>query len=174
MIEANNLHVDNSSLTGESEPQPRSTEPESDLAIEAKNLAFFGTLVVEGSGVGLVTSVGNNTVMGRIASLVSGLSHTETPMAKEITNFVHVITAVAVVLSLGFFALGVLLRYQWIEAIVFFISIMVANVPEGLPATVTVSLALTARKMAKNNCLVKTRWRRLGPSRQSARTRPAL
>uniref|UniRef100_A0A6Q2XHX3 Sodium/potassium-transporting ATPase subunit alpha n=1 Tax=Esox lucius TaxID=8010 RepID=A0A6Q2XHX3_ESOLU len=79
----------------------------------------------------------------------------KTPIAKEIEHFIHLITGVAVFLGITFFILAVFLGYSWLEAVIFLIGIIVANVPEGLLATVTVCLTLTAKRMAKKNCLVK-------------------
>merc|ERR1719220_2797190 len=93
--------------------------------------------------------------MGRIATLASGLETGETPIAKEIEHFIKIITGVAVFLGVIFFGLSFLLGYNFIQAVVFLIGIIVANVPEGLLATVTVCLTLTAKRMAKKNCLVK-------------------
>ncbi len=77
--------------------------------------------------------------MGRIASLASSLDSGQTPIAKEIEHFIHIISGVAVFLGLTFLILSLILGYGWLEAVVFLIGIIVANVPEGLPATVTVS-----------------------------------
>merc|ERR1712115_235248 len=139
VIEARGFKVDNSSLTGESEPQTRSPEFTNENPLETRNLAFFSTNAVEGTCVGMVVNIGDNTVMGRIAGLASGLEGGQTPIAKEIEHFIHIITAVAVFLGVTFFIIG----------------IIVANVPEGLLATVTVCLTLTAKRMAAKNCLVK-------------------
>merc|ERR1712088_850782 len=139
VIEARGFKVDNSSLTGESEPQTRSPEFTNENPLETRNLAFFSTNAVEGTCIGMVVNIGDNTVMGRIAGLASGLEGGQTPIAKEIEHFIHIITAVAVFLGVSFFIIG----------------IIVANVPEGLLATVTVCLTLTAKRMASKNCLVK-------------------
>merc|ERR550519_3233210 len=93
--------------------------------------------------------------MGRIAALASGVESGDTPIAQEIEHFIHIISAVAVFLGVSFFCLSFLLGYTWLEAVIFLIGIIVANVPEGLLATVTVCLTLTAKRMAKKNCLVK-------------------
>lgn len=77
--------------------------------------------------------------MGRIASLTSGLVVGKTPIAVEIEHFIRLITAVAVFLGVSFFGLSLILGYGWLEAVIFLIGIIVANVPEGLLATVTVS-----------------------------------
>merc|ERR1719454_1669766 len=149
------MKVDNSSLTGESEPQSRGVECTNENPIETKNIAFFSTNCVEGSAKGVVIKCGDNTVMGRIASLASGLEVGDTPIAREIEHFIHIITGVAVFLGVTFFIISLCLKYTWLEAVVFLIGIIVANVPEGLLATVTVCLTLTAKRMAKKNCLVK-------------------
>lgn len=155
VIQAHGFKVDNSSLTGESEPQSRSAEFTNDNPLETKNLAFFSTNAVEGTMIGLVVSTGDRTVMGRIANLASGLEMGETPIAKEIAHFIHIITGVAVFLGVSFFVIAFILGYHWLDAVIFLIGIIVANVPEGLLATVTVCLTLTAKRMASKNCLVK-------------------
>jgi len=155
VIECRGFKVDNSSLTGESEPQSRGPEFTHENPLETKNLAFFSTNAVEGTCVGMVVNIGDNTVMGRIAGLASGLEGGQTPIAKEIEHFIHIITAVAVFLGVSFFVIAFILGYNWLDAVIFLIGIIVANVPEGLLATVTVCLTLTAKRMAAKNCLVK-------------------
>merc|ERR1712038_270323 len=155
VVEATNFKVDNSSLTGESEPQTRTPEFTNDNPLETKNLAFFSTNAVEGTAKGIVVNIGDHSVMGRIAGLASGLESGDTPIAKEIAHFIHLITAVAVFLGVSFFIIAFILGYHWLDAVIFLIGIIVANVPEGLLATVTVCLTLTAKRMASKNCLVK-------------------
>uniref|UniRef100_H2Z2K8 Potassium-transporting ATPase alpha chain 2 n=1 Tax=Ciona savignyi TaxID=51511 RepID=H2Z2K8_CIOSA len=166
-----NMKVDNSSLTGEAEPQARGIECTHDNPLETKNIAFFSTNCVEGdsyssvvtyivfmiacSGQGIVIKCGDHTVMGRIATLASGLSSGQTPIAREIAHFIHIITGFAVFLGVTFFIISMALGYHWILSVVYLIGIIVANVPEGLLATVTVCLTLTAKRMARKNCLVK-------------------
>jgi len=155
VISAHGFKVDNSSLTGESEPQSRGSDFTNDNPLETKNLAFFSTNAVEGTCRGVVIQCGDNTVMGRIANLASGLEMGDTPIAKEIAHFIHLITGVAVFLGVTFFIIAFILGYYWLDAVIFLIGIIVANVPEGLLATVTVCLTLTAKRMASKNCLVK-------------------
>nr|CAD7260090.1 unnamed protein product [Timema shepardi] len=155
VIESRGFKVDNSSLTGESEPQSRGADFTHENPLETKNLAFFSTNAVEGTAKGVVISCGDHTVMGRIAGLASGLDTGETPIAKEIHHFIHLITGVAVFLGVTFFVIAFILGYHWLDAVIFLIGIIVANVPEGLLATVTVCLTLTAKRMASKNCLVK-------------------
>lgn len=86
-----------------------------------------------------MVKIGDKSVMGRIANLASGLEVGETPIAKEIAHFIHIITGVAVFLGVTFFVIAFILGYFWLDAVIFLIGIIVANVPEGLLATVTVS-----------------------------------
>ena len=88
---------------------------------------------------GLVIFTGDRTVMGRIANLASGLEVGQTPISREIEHFIHLITGVAVFLGVTFFVIAFILGYDWLDAVIFLIGIIVANVPEGLLATVTVS-----------------------------------
>jgi len=155
VLKASGFKVDNSSLTGESEPQTRTAEFTAENPLETKNIAFFSTNAVEGTCSGMVIRTGDRTVMGRIANLASGLSTGDTPIAREIEHFIHIITSVAVFLGVTFFIIAFALGYYWLDAVIFLIGIIVANVPEGLLATVTVCLTLTAKRMAKKNCLVK-------------------
>merc|ERR1719414_2026630 len=155
VVQSSNFKVDNSSLTGESEPQLRTNEFTDENPMETRNVAFFSTYAVEGSAKGIVIQTGDRTAMGRIAILASGLETEDTPIAKEIHHFINIITGVAVFLGVTFFIIAFILGYYWLDAVIFLIGIIVANVPEGLLATVTVCLTLTAQRMASKNCLVK-------------------
>eukprot|EP00959_Pyramimonas_sp_CCMP1952_P270988 5665526-Pyramimonas_sp.AAC.1 len=147
--------VDNSSLTGESEPQDRGTVCSQAVtsAFEAENLCFFTTIVTTGQGVGVVVGTADNTAMGQIAGLATETATHDSPISIEIEKFIHLISAVAIVLGVTFFIIGISLGTDIIKNVVFMIGIIVANVPEGLLATVTVSLALTAKRMHKKNVL---------------------
>ena len=144
------------------------------MPLETANLAFVSTSAVEGTARGVVIRRGDATVMGRIAHLAAGLETGETPIAKEISHFVRIITIIAVALGISFGVIAFALGYSWKQVVVFVIGIIVANVPEGLLATVTVStrpspvpslptptnplqvaLTLTAKRMARKQCLVK-------------------
>ncbi|XP_053419918.1 potassium-transporting ATPase alpha chain 2 isoform X1 [Nycticebus coucang] len=155
VLSAQGCRVDNSCLTGESEPQSRCCEFTHENPLETKNICFYSTTCLEGTATGLVISTGDRTIIGHIASLASGVGNEKTPIAVEIEHFVHIVAGVAVSIGVLFFIIAVSLKYQVLDAIIFLISIIVANVPEGLLATVTVTLSLTAKRMAKKNCLVK-------------------
>lgn len=154
------MKVNNASLTGESDDLLRVCEPGGKGSnvqniFEAPNVAFFGTQCTEGSGQGIVIKVGDSTVIGLIASLSQSAEKKETPLSMEIERFICIISAVAIFLGVFFFFFGVAYGYDYITNLVFAIGIIVANVPEGLLCTVTVSLALTAQRMAKKQVLVK-------------------
>ncbi|XP_051787858.1 potassium-transporting ATPase alpha chain 2-like [Erpetoichthys calabaricus] len=155
VVAAQGCKVDNSSLTGESEPQSRSPELTHDNPLETKNIGFYSTTCLEGTATGLVISTGDQTIIGRIAFLASGVGDEKTPIAIEIEHFVHIVGGFACSVGVIFFVISLGMGYNIMDAIVFLIGIIVANVPEGLIATVTVSLSLTAKRMAKKNCLVK-------------------
>ena len=160
VISANELHVDNASLTGEAEPQQRTGEIEKVVdgrpppVMEAKNIAFYGTIISSGAGLGIVVGIGDNTAMGQIANLTTGQEKKRTPINEEIRKFILLISAIAITLGVTLFGIG-FAQTTFIKNIVFAIGIIVANVPEGLLATVTVSLALTAKRMSHRKVLVK-------------------
>jgi sodium/potassium-transporting ATPase subunit alpha len=149
------MKVNNASLTGESDDLLRKVEKTADNPLETANLAFFGTACTFGTGTGVVINTGDKTVIGQIANLAQSAQTTETPLSHEIERFIKQISAVAISLGVTFFILGLIYGYSIITNLVFAIGIIVANVPEGLLATVTVSLALTAKRMAKKKVLVK-------------------
>ncbi|EAS01865.1 Na,H/K antiporter P-type ATPase alpha subunit family protein (macronuclear) [Tetrahymena thermophila SB210] len=157
ILESNEMKVDNSPLTGESEPLLRTTEcshPES--YIETSNIAFFGTLCKEGNGKGIVICTGDNTMLGQIADLSSGEKKVKTPLRIELDRFVVLITVIAIVLGVAFFLLALLyMNYKVTDCLVFGIGILVANVPEGLLGCITISLAITAKNLSAKNVLVK-------------------
>ena len=150
------LEVDNSSLTGESDACKRDNKPCDDIPRESTNLLFFGTLIVNGKGRGVVIATGDNTFMGRTAQLAASTEGEDTPIAKEIKDFVIKVSAIAIILGISFFLVGWLVNdTPFVRNVIFLIGIIVANVPEGLLATVTVSLTLTARRMFDKNVRVK-------------------
>ncbi|KAM3718328.1 Sodium/potassium-transporting ATPase subunit [Dirofilaria immitis] len=123
--------------------------------LETNNLILFGTGAVEGKCTGIVILTGDRTIMGRIAYLTSRVDSGKTPIAREIDHFIKIIGIVATTIGISFFIIGLIYGYTFVEALVFLIGIIVANVPEGIIATMTVCLTLTAVKMRRKNCLVK-------------------
>uniref|UniRef100_M3Y4N0 Sodium/potassium-transporting ATPase subunit alpha n=1 Tax=Mustela putorius furo TaxID=9669 RepID=M3Y4N0_MUSPF len=155
ILQAQGCKVDNSSLTGESEPQTRSPECTHESPLETRNIAFFSTMCLEGTAQGLVVNTGDRTIIGRIASLASGVENEKTPIAIEIEHFVDIIAGLAILFGATFFVVAMCIGYTFLRAMVFFMAIVVAYVPEGLLATVTVCLSLTAKRLASKNCVVK-------------------
>ncbi|KAM5147388.1 LOW QUALITY PROTEIN: potassium-transporting ATPase alpha chain 2-like [Callospermophilus lateralis] len=155
LLSSQGCKVDNSSLTGEYEPQSRSTEFTHENPLETKNIGFYSTTCLEGTATVMVINTGDRTIIGRIASLASGVGNEKTPIAIEIEHFVHIVAGVAISIGIIFFIIAVSMKYRVLDSIIFLIGIIVANVPEGLLATVTVTLSLTAKWMTKKNCLVK-------------------
>jgi len=163
LISATEMKINNASLTGESDDLLRIVNMENgkslgdkkDNIFEADNVAFFGTQCTDGHGMGMVIKVGDSTIIGLIAGLTMVAETVETPLSIEIELFIKLIGAVALILGITFFLFGVAYGYDYITNLVFAIGIIVANVPEGLLCTVTVSLALTAERMAKKQVLVK-------------------
>mmetsp|Transcript_5667 Transcript_5667/g.8787 ORF Transcript_5667/g.8787 Transcript_5667/m.8787 type:complete len:833 (+) Transcript_5667:210-2708(+) len=152
---SDSFQVDNAALTGESEPQKRSSVCTHDDPLETQNLCFFGTLAPEGSCKAIVIETGDRTVMGRVAALAMSTKKEQTPINKEIHHFILIISGIALFLGLTFFLLNIGIGTPFIENLVFMIGIIVANVPEGLLATVTVCLTLTAKRMHAKKVLVK-------------------
>ncbi len=155
LFEVNALKVDNSPLTGESEPQLRKTERTHENILESRNVVFSGTLVQTGNGKALVYGTGMRTQIGTIVQLTKETTRIATPIRKELDHFIRVISAIAIVLGVLFFGISVVMGKQLIGSLIFAIGIIVANVPEGLLPTVTLALSMASKRMAKKNALVK-------------------
>lgn len=150
------LKVDNSPLTGEADLLLRKRDCTNDNALETANLVFFGTLMKEGKGKGIVVRIGARTVLAQIASVASSGEKVKTPLRIELDRFVLIITVIALVLGvIFFFSAKYAVGYSWTDCIVFGIGIIVANVPEGLLGCITISLAITAKRLHAKHVLVK-------------------
>lgn len=156
LIEQSVLKVDHSALTGESEPQLRSLKATSGDVLRSRNMVFSGTLVQSGSGTAVVVATGDHTQIGRIARETSEVKSQQSHLQMQIGHFIRIISYIAIFLGVLFFLLGVFVTGapMWIS-MVFAIGIIVANVPEGLLPTVTLTLSIAAQRMARLNVLVK-------------------
>lgn len=156
LIEAAEMRVDLSSLTGESQPKRRTAEPVTDgHLLDIPNLVFAGTPVLSGRGRAVVFATGMQTEFGKIARLSTHVETGLSPLQKEIVKVTHVVALLSLVMGGAFFVIGVSMGLGfWISAI-FGIGIIVANVPEGLLPTVTLALALGSQRMAKRHALIK-------------------
>jgi sodium/potassium-transporting ATPase subunit alpha len=156
LIETKYIMVNNAPLTGESEPVPLKSEPCEGELIESRNIVFAGTTVVSGSGKAVVFSTGMRTEFGRIAHLTSVVEAGLSPLQKEIVKATRIIAFLATVMGIAFFFIGQFIGKSFWENFIFAIGIIVANVPEGLLPTVTLSLAMGSQRMAKKMALIKT------------------
>jgi len=160
LIEASDMRVDNSALTGESKPIHKTSAAVSDgrdfLWTETPNLVFAGTTVSSGYGKAAVIATGMDTEIGRIASLTQELKDEKSPLQLEIETVTRVVTVLSVAMGVIFFVVGTSLgKLGLATAFLFAIGIIVANVPEGLLPTVSLSLAMAVQRMVKRNVLVK-------------------
>ncbi len=156
LLESNSLYINMSSLNGESVPVLRDTEPgDARRELDADNMVYAGTTVVSGSGVAVVTATGHATEFGKIAVMTKNVQKTLTPMQKEIITITRVLTIIAVAMGIVFFILGLFSDRGFLIASIFALSLIVANVPEGMLPTITLSLSLASQRMAKRNALIK-------------------
>lgn len=155
LLVANEMKVNNASLTGESEDLLRVPEENKTNIFESPNVAFFGTLCTNGNGTGIVFKTGDDTVIGQIANLAQTAESGETPIARELDHFIKLVSCIAIASGLIFFCIDFIYKYPIIQNISYMIGIIVANVPEGLLITVTVCMALAAQRMAARRVLVK-------------------
>lgn len=156
ILSCSNFSTDMSSLTGESKPIKHTPQNTNANPLESKNMAYFGSPVVEGSARGIVVAVGEMTQIGKIAGLVTGLEKEETPIAKEITHFIKIICQVAFFFGTIFFIMVYLVEKNVASALQYMLGMILANVPEGLIVTLTVCMTLSAKQLKKRNCLAKT------------------
>jgi len=157
LIEAVNLKMDESSLTGESAPVNKDIVPlpgETQLA-ERRNMAFTGTVVVYGRGKAVVTSTAMETEFGKIAKMVQMTEEEETPLEKRMASVGKWIGILSVGICLGVAAIGIIEGREILDMVLWGISLAVAAVPEALPAIVTGTLAIGMYRMAKVNTIVK-------------------
>lgn len=152
---SDNLRVDNSSITGESEPQPRSCNNTKQSFMDAECLVFAGTIIVTGEAVCLVTNVGPNSVMGKLAISIITESRKISDLEQEMTVFFRRLVLVAVLTALTGLIVGFSQGLDVTHVLDLFVGIAVSFLPQGLPATMTILLTSAAKRMAKKNVLVK-------------------
>ena len=158
LLSARRLLIDESLLTGESVAAEKleGTLPEATLLADRSNMAFSGTFVAAGQGVGLVVETGAHTQIGQISSLLSGVTVTATPLLQQIDRFARRFTWFVLLGGALLFAFAVLVRgFDWIEALIAVVALAVGIVPEGLPAVITITLAIGVRRMARRNAVIR-------------------
>jgi sodium/potassium-transporting ATPase subunit alpha len=156
LIEAFGLRVNTATITGESLPKARNTEPSSeDSPLYAKNVVLAGTSVVSGQARAVVYATGMHTEFGRIAHLTQSAGNDTSPLQREIARLSRIVAALATGMGVVLFFVGQAMGLPIWANLLFAIGIIVANVPEGLLPTVTLSLAMATQRMARRNALVR-------------------
>ncbi|TVP49205.1 MAG: HAD family hydrolase [Gemmatimonadales bacterium] len=158
VVKSLNARVEEALLTGESEPVSKTTEPVAEDALPADrhSMAFSGTLVTSGRLTGIVTATGSDTEIGRIGTLVSRVEGVTTPLLRQIDQFGTRLSVIIVAASVAVFFLGWQLRQMDpADAFLAVVALAVAAIPEGLPAILTITLALGVQRMARQNAIIR-------------------
>ncbi len=158
LVDVKNLRTEEAALTGESVPIDKTTEAVNERATvgDREGMAFSGTLVASGRGTGVVVATGANTELGRINQMMTAVSALETPLLRQIKKFGYAITAVIEIVSVIVFLFGRFVREMpFVDIFQSVVSIAVSVIPEGLPALITVTLAIGVQRMAQRNAIIR-------------------
>src|SRR6516225_6444164 len=158
LIDTKNLRTEEAALTGESVPADKGTDevPANATVGDRENMAFSGTMVVSGRATGVVVATGSDTELGRINQLLASVSPLETPLLRQIKTFGYVITAAIAVISVLIFAYGKWVKgMDFVELFQAVVGIAVSVIPEGLPALITITLAIGVQRMAQRNAIIR-------------------
>ena len=158
LVRAKNLQIQEAALTGESTGVEKSTDPvEKDAEIgDRASLAHSGTVVTSGQAIGVVARIGDETEIGRISGMLSEVESLKTPLMRRLDAFTKTLSIAIVALAAITFAVGTFLwGREWGEMFFAAVSIAVAAIPEGLPAVMTVTLAIGVERMAKRNAIIR-------------------
>ena len=158
LIEEHQLMIDESSLTGESVPVKKDATVllavNTPLA-DRSNMVYSSTIVTYGSGYGVVTAIGMNTEVGKIARMLDSEDDLETPLKKKLNKVGTVLSVLGIIVSILIFIIGLLYGKDVVSLLMISISLAISVIPEGLPATATIVMALGVERMTKKNALVK-------------------
>ncbi|KRG13527.1 ATPase [Virgibacillus soli] len=158
LLQANNLQIEESALTGESIPSTKYTGVIQDTAPnlgDLNNMAFKGTLVTSGNGMGIVTATGMKTAMGEIAHMIQTATVMSTPLQRRLQQLGKILITVALALTLLVVVVGIIHGHDVFTMFLAGVSLAVAAIPEGLPAIVTVALSLGVQRMIRKNAIVR-------------------
>ena len=157
-IEENDILVDESALTGESLPVEKDKDylgKKGEPIGDRKNMGYSSTIIHNGTGLGVVTSTGMKTEIGTIAKLLDDDENLETPLKKKLNKIGKVLSILGIAVSILIFIIGLLHGKNLIDILMISISLAISVIPEGLPATVTVVMAIGVQRMAEKKALVK-------------------
>ena len=158
LVEVNNLRIEEAPLTGESLPVEKTDEPVAENAQigDRKSMAYSGTLVVSGRAKGVVVATGGETELGNINKMLAGVKTMETPLLRQIEEFGKALTIVILIVCVIAFAYGRLfLDKSFTDMFKAAVGIAVSAIPEGLPAVVTITLALGVQRMARRHAIIR-------------------
>lgn len=158
LLEAASLKIEEAALTGESVPVSKEVTVLDNAAAgigDRINMAYSNSNVTYGRGVGIVVATGMNTEVGKIAGMLANEQETETPLKQNLNQLGKMLTIAILIIAVIMFIVGLMNGRTWIDMLLTSISLAVAAIPEGLPAIVTIILALGTQKMAKKNAIVR-------------------
>lgn len=158
LLESSNLKIEEASLTGESVPSEKDAEQplkEGCMLGDRTNMAFASSIVTYGRGTGIVVATGMETEVGNIAELLETESDFDTPIKRKLDKAGKALTVVGIIVCLIVFGVGMLYGRPFIPQLMLAIAIAVSVIPEGLPATATIVMALGVQRMAKKNALIR-------------------
>jgi magnesium-transporting ATPase (P-type) len=158
LIRLRSLRVDEAALTGESVPTNKALEPvDSGASLgDRASMVFSGTFIASGNGAGVAVATGTATELGRISTLVGSIQNLTTPLIRQMGVLARGLTLLILIGCAGVFAFATLVRdYPWPEAFMVVIGLAVSAIPEGLPAVMTITLAIGVQRMAARNAIVR-------------------
>ncbi|WP_338609403.1 calcium-translocating P-type ATPase, PMCA-type [Clostridium baratii] len=158
LIETNNLKIQEASLTGESVPSEKDSEDilrENAPLGDRTNMAYTSSIVMYGNGIGVVTATGMDTEVGNIAHMLDNQDEFDTPLKRKLDSVGKVLSVVGIVVCILIFSIGYFYGRPIIPLLMTAISLAISIIPEGLPATATIVMALGVQRMAKQNALVR-------------------
>jgi P-type Ca2+ transporter type 2C len=153
----NDLRLDESALTGESEPVAKIIDAVAQKSVisQQKNMVFGGTFVTNGNGLAIVTAIGVHTEFGKISALLAQVEQPQTLLQKRLDKLTKQLSVIALVVAFFIFTIGTIKGSSVSSMLIFSLAVLVAGIPESLPTVVGITLANGVHKMAKNNAIVK-------------------
>jgi Ca2+-transporting ATPase len=157
LIQLRELQIDESTLTGESVPVFKQTDvvPSDTVLADRTNMAYSSTLTTYGTGTGIVTAIGNSTEIGLINQMIASAEILATPLTKKIARFSTLLLYIIIAFALITFIIGLLRGEAIIDMFMAAVALAVGAIPEGLPAALTITLAIGVSKMAKRNAIIR-------------------